>query len=694
MPAIIKKTMGTLSKYSDIVVAFFVVAIIGVIIVPIPSGFLDLLLVFNIALGVTILLLTLFTNSVLEFATFPTLLLVTTMLRLALNISSTRLILSDGNAGKIINAFGEFVTGSNYIVGAIIFIIIIIVQMVVVTSGASRVSEVTARFTLDAMPGKQMAIDADLNSGLIDEDTAKKRRLDLQREAGFYGSMDGASKFVKGDAVAGIIITIINLLGGILLFSIREGMGAMEALDVFGKLTIGAGLVSQIPSLLISIASGIIITRSDNDLGFGESLGGELLGSSKVILISASVMLIIGLVPGFPTLPFLFTAIILGGVGYLLFENEKAEQMILATPPKEEITMEQVMKQQEPEEAFMSFHVEPISLEIGYGLISLTDDGNDNNIVSHIMAIRRQCATEIGIILNPIRIRDNLQLGANEYIIKIKGNKVASGEIYVNKYLVIEPGGSDFGFEGIPAKEPAFGLEALWIDEKDKDMAELSGYTVVDPTVVLITHLKEIIKANSYELLGRQEVKQLLEAIKDRYNVVIDELIPDIMSLGEVQKVLQNLLKENVPINDLVTILETLADHGTMIKDTEVLTEHVRQALKRTIVKPYLNGEGALSVITIHPDLEETIAASIQRSISGSIPVLQPETITNIFDNIKSTSDILLASGMQFAILASPKVRVAFKNLISFTFPHLPILSLNEVPNDVEIEVLGMIDRV
>ena len=691
MEGIIKKTIIRITKYSDIVIAFFVVAIIGVIIIPIPSQILDLLLILNMALSLTILLLTLFTNRVLEFSTFPTLLLITTMFRLALNISSTRLILSEGNAGRVINAFGDFVAANNYIVGAIIFIIIILVQMVVVTSGASRVSEVTARFTLDAMPGKQMAIDADLNSGLIDEDTAKKRRQDLQREAGFYGSMDGASKFVKGDAIAGIIITIINLVGGILLFSVREGMGALEALDVFGKLTIGAGLVSQIPSLLISIASGIIVTRSEDDNSFGKSLEGELFRSGKVILITASMMVLIGIVPGFPTVPFLLMAIILGVVGYLLIENEKSEKEYENSKAE---TIAQRTNTQEIENRVLTFQVEPISLEIGYGLITLTDENNDNNIISHIMAIRKQCAGELGIILNPIRIRDNLQLNANEYIIKIKGNKIDSGELYLNKYMVIEPGGSDFEFDGIPAKEPAFGLDALWIDEGDKEKADINGYTVVDAVVVLITHLKEIIKSHSHELLGRQEVKSLLEGIKDKYNVVIDELIPDIMTLGEVQKVLQNLLKENVPINDLVTILETLADNGTMIKDTETLTEQVRQALKRTIVKPYISQDGTLSVITIHPDMEEYIGSNIQRSVTGSIPVLKPEAITQIFDNIRIVSDNLLLTGIQFVILASPKIRVALKNLISYTFPQIAVLSLNEIPNNIEIEVLGMVDKL
>lgn len=691
MEAIVQRTIGKLTKYSDVVIAFFVVAIIGVIIIPIPSQILDLLLVLNMALSIIVLLLTLFTKSVLEFTTFPTLLLITTMFRLSLNISSTRLILSQGNAGDVITAFGDFVAGNNYIVGAIIFVIIIIVQMVVVTSGASRVSEVTARFTLDAMPGKQMAIDADLNSGIIDEEMAKTRRNDLQREASFYGSMDGASKFVKGDAIAGIIIAIINLAGGILLFSIREGMGAMETLDVFGKLTIGAGLVTQIPSLLVSIASGIIVTRSEDEHSFGESLEMELFNSSKVILISAVVMLLIGLVPGFPTIPFLLMAVVLGVTGYLLLENEKAEQSHEKAIGEVAMTQPKIP---EAEESVMNIQVEPISLEIGYELISLTDEGNENNIVSHIMAIRMQCAKELGIILNPIRIRDNLQLEANQYVIKIKGNKIAGGKLYIHKYMIIEPGDSEFEFEGIPAKEPAFGMDALWIDEKDKEKADIAGYTVVEPVVVLITQLKEIIKSHSYELLGRQEVKQLLEGIKDNYNVVIDELIPDIMSLGEVQKVLQNLLKENVPINDLVTILETLADNGTMIKDTEVLTDHVRQALKRTIVKPHINQDGILSVITVHPDLEELLSDNIQRTAAGSIPVLEHDVITRILENIKNTSENLILNGIGFVILVSPKIRAALKNLISYTFPQMTVLSLSEIPNDVELEVVGMIEKI
>ena len=613
------------------------------------------------------------------------------MFRLALNISSTRLILGQGDAGHVINAFAGFVTGNNYIVGAVVFIIIVIVQMVVVTNGAGRVSEVTARFTLDAMPGKQMAIDADLNAGLIDENAAKERRKNLEREANFYGAMDGASKFVKGDAIAGIIITLVNLVGGILIFSMRDGMGVMAALDKFGKLTIGDGLVGQVPALLISIASGILVTRSDDGQSFGKTVVGELFGVSQVMMVAAAVLLIIGLVPAFPTIPFILVASALGAIGYLLMENDKAD--IIESNRNAEAILEST-REMEREEGVTSFQVEPISLEVGYGLIPMVDEGNDDNLISHITSIRRQCANEMGIIVNPIRIRDNLQLGPNDYIIKIKGNKIAGGQIYLNRFLVLDPGSSDFDLDGIYAKEPAFGLDAIWIERKDKEKAEMFDYTIVDPVTVIATHLKEIIKANSHDLMGRQEVQQLLEGIKEKYNVVVDELIPDILSLGEVQKVLQNLLRENVPIYDLVSVLEILADYGNITKDIEVLTEHVRHGLKRTIVKRYLNSEGALMVITVHPDLEEHIAGNTRKTLSGSIPVLEPSTITSILDNIKNINDKMLVNGIEPVILASPKIRVAFRNLISFNFPGIPVLSINEIPNDIEITAVGLVEKL
>ncbi len=677
-------------NYSDVIISFMVVAVIGLIIIPLPSTILDFLIIINMTIGINILLITLFTKSVLEFATFPTLLLITTMFRLGLNISSTRLVLTKGNAGHVIDAFANVVAGNNYIVGAIIFIIITIIQMVVVTNGASRVSEVSARFTLDAMPGKQMAIDADLNAGLITEDEAKKRRKDLQREASFYGAMDGASKFVKGDAIAGIIITLINLIGGILIFSLMQGMGVLEALDRFGKLAIGDGLVSQIPSLLISVSSGIIVTRSDDDNTFGNAIKEDFFPNPLIAGIVACVMFIVALVPGFPKIPFFIMSGIFGFIAFKKYESEDLEEQ-RQIERRQELLLLQKEKELEEDDSVSSFQVEPISIEIGYALIPMTDDSLDNSLMKQIISIRKQCAHELGVLLTPIRIRDNLQLGPNDYCIKIKGNEVARGEIYPNKFMVINPENEQMKLDGIPAKEPAFGLDALWIDEHDREIADIHGSTIVEPVTVIATHLKEVIYNNTAELLGRQEVKHLLEGIKDKYNVVIDELIPEIMRLGEVQKVLQNLLKEQIPINDLVTILETLADYGTATKDVEVLTEHVRQSLKRTIVKQYLGVDGVLRVVTLHPEVEELISKSTQKTTSGSVPVLKPDLITRLFDSINQVNQSLITQNIQYVILASPNTRLTFRKLISYNFPEVAVLSLNEVPNEVEIETVGML---
>lgn len=690
MNALLRNLGSAFTKYSEVIVGFIVVAIVGIILVPMPSILLDLLLVLNISMGVIILLLTLSSTHILQFSTFPTMLLIATMFRLALNISSTRLILRDGNAGYVINAFGEFVTGNNYIVGAVIFLIIVIVQMVVVTSGASRVSEVSARFTLDAMPGKQMAIDADLNTGLIDEETAKRRRSNLQREADFYGAMDGASKFVKGDAIAGVIITIINLLGGIAIFSLQHGVPLLEALEVFGKLTIGDGLVSQIPALLISVGSGILVTRSADGKTFGTSVMAELFSTASVLMVASAVLFLIALVPAFPTPPFMIIALILGVMGYLLNVNEKEE----AVREDAAAARQSMANKSSQSEAVTNFQVESISVEIGYGLISLVDEGLDDNLITQITSIRRQLASELGILVNPIRIRDNLQISPNEYMVKIKGNTVAKSEVYLNKYLVLDPGNLDFQLEGIKTKEPAFGMDAVWVEENMKERAELEGLTIVEPSTVFVTHLKETIKKYSPDLLGRQEVKQLLDSIKESYDVVIDELIPDIMTLGEVQKILQNLLREGVPIYDLITILETLADNGRITKDVESLTEQVRHALKRTIVKKHLNYDGRLEVVTVHPDLEDLISSNIQKTMSGSMPVLKPDIITKIFDSITNTVEGALIQGSEPTILTSPRIRTAFRNLISFNFPNVAVLSITEIPNDIEIEAVGLVDNI
>lgn len=682
------------AAFMDIGVSVFVVFILAMIIIPLPAFLLDLMLIINIALSITILLLTLFTKNVLEFSSFPTLLLITTMYRLGLNISSTRLILTVGEAGRVIDTFANLVAGNNMIVGAVIFIIIFVIQMIVVTSGSSRVSEVSARFTLDAMPGKQMSIDSDLNSGLINEEQAKKRRNDLERETQFFGAMDGASKFVKGDATASIVITLVNLIGGTLIHSIGEGMPVLEALNQFGKLTIGDGLVSQIPALLISIGSGVLVTRSGNAKSFGSTLVPELFGSPKIMYMVAGILCIFAVIPGFPILPFLLLAAVLGGSGYLLQQNEESEKVARISAEQEALAQERTQRNQTREDTLTTFQVDAIAIEIGYGLIAIADDSKEHNLMNQVQVIRKQCAQEMGILLSPIRIRDNLQLQMNQYVIKIKGNVHAQGEIYLDKHMIVAPGETDFVFDGIPTKEPTFGLDAMWIHESDREMADLRGYTVVDPLTVLVTHLKESIYKHSYELLGRQEVKQLLEGLKETHNVVIDELIPDILRLGEVQKVLQNLLKEQIPITDLVTILETLADYGTTVKDAELLTEYVRQALKRTVVKAHLDEEQVLHVVTVHPNTEELLTRNIQKSAAGSIPILQGDIVTRLFDNIKKIHSPLDAQGIPHVLLVSPKNRPALKNLLTYNFPEIAVLSLNEVPNEISIESAGMVDSI
>ncbi|KRL05499.1 flagellar biosynthesis protein FlhA [Liquorilactobacillus oeni] len=678
-------------NYADVIVSFLVVSIIGLIIVPLPAPVLDVLIVVNLTVAINILLITLFTRSVLEFTTFPTLLLLTTMFKLGLNMASTRLILTEGSGGNVIAAFANVVAGSNYIVGIILFVIIMIVQLVVVTNGAGRVSEVSARFTLDAMPGKQMAIDSDLNSGLITEEAARKRRKDLQREADFYGSMDGASKFVKGDVIAGIIITLVNLIAGTIIFSTKGDLSITDALSQFGKLSIGDGLVSAIPSLLVSIASGIIVTRSDNNSSFGLDIAKDAVRYPQLFRIVGIILLVLSIVPGFPFLPFLIIGILMFGASIFVTQNE---QKISIRQKKEEQTLalQRKKKEQEEDESVSSFQVEPIAIEIGYGLIPLVDSSVDNSLLSRIIAIRKQTARELGILVHPVRIRDNLYLDSNDYSIKIRGNEVGKGEIYPNKFMIISPNNEPFPFKGIPTKEPAFNIDAMWIDEKDKEAADLRGFTIIEPLTVIATHLKEIIFGHAPELLGRQEVKKLLEGIKDQSNVVIDELIPDILRLGEVEKVLQNLLEEKIPINDLATILETLADYGTVTKDTEQLTEYVRQALRRTIAAKYADENHSLDVVTVHPQVEELIMQSIQKTATGSYPVLKPDSVNRILEAVGKIQQELMVKNVSFVILTSPKIRLAFRKLIAFNFQNLAVLSLNEIPNELAIETVGNIN--
>lgn len=675
---------------ADILISAIVVGTIGLIIIPLPAAILDFLIIVNLTIAMNILLITLFTKNVLEFATFPTVLLITTMFRLGLNLSSTRLILTNGSAGHVIDAFANVVAGNNYIVGIILFVIIMIVQLVVVTNGSSRVSEVSARFTLDAMPGKQMAIDSDLNSGLITEDQARKRRKDLQREADFFGSMDGASKFVKGDAIAGIMITLINLIGGAVIFSLNGQLTIVEAFSQFGKLSIGDGLVSSIPSLLISVASGIIVTRSDNSVSFGLDIASDFMRNPLLFRIISVILLILAIIPGFPFLPFVIIAAVLFGIS--LFIKQQEEKAIIEQKKQAQtLALQRKKEQQEEEESVSAFQVEPISIEIGYALIPMVDSTLDNSLMNRIVAIRKQSAHELGILVNPVRIRDNLYLEPNNYSIKIRGNEVGSGEIYPNKFMIIS-NGEPFPFQGQLTKEPAFNLDAMWIEEKDKDAADLQGFTIIEPLTVIATHLKEIIYSHASELLGRQEVKKLLEGIKEQYNVVIDELIPDIMRLGEVQKVLQNLLDEQIPINDLASILETLADYGMVTKDIETLTEYVRQSLKRTISAKYADNTHSINVVVVHPKVEEIILQSIQKTATGSYPVLKPDVVNQLLERLGILHQQLMMENVPHVILASPKIRLAFRKLIAFNFPDIAVLSLNEIPNEMMIETVANLE--
>ncbi|RKI50572.1 flagellar biosynthesis protein FlhA [Clostridium paraputrificum] len=677
-----------LKENLDVLVAIGVIGIVLMIIIPLPKGVLDVLLALNITLSVVIMLITMFTTNVLQLSVFPTLLLVTTLFRLALNISSTRLILTEADAGSIITAFGDFVVGGNYVVGIIIFIIIVIVNFIVITNGAGRVAEVSARFTLDAMPGKQMSIDADLNSGLIDEATAKIRRQDLQSEADFYGAMDGASKFVKGDAIAGIIITLINIVGGIIIGVMMKNMSAGDAASKYIILTVGDGLVGQIPALLISTSSGILVTRSGSRDNFGKTFANQLTAFPVVTGIAAILMFSIGIIPDMPKLPFFLAAAAMGVLTYLLYKEENKKQELAIAMEEDEIVE---MERKEPENVMNLISVEPMEVEIGYGLIPLADETTGGDLLQRIASVRRQCAIEMGIVVQPIRIRDNLQLRTNEYVIKIRGTVIASSELMPNMLLCMDPTGDNSDIPGIKTIEPTFGLPAVWINKDQREEAEIKGLTVVDPTTVMVTHLTETIKAHSYELLGRQEVKLIVDNTREKYSAVVDELIPDLLTIGELQKVLQNLLREKVPIKDMVTIMESLADNSRNTKDIELLTEYVRFSLARTICNQIINEDRAVTVVTLHPQLEELVASNIQKSIQGTFPTIDPDTTTRIFNNIRDTIESVYFYNNQPVILVSPNIRCVFRKLIEMAFPHIMVISLNEIPNDVEIRTEGVV---
>lgn len=675
-------------KMKDLIILIGVIGIVLMMVVPVPLGLLDFLLIINISIALIILLVGMNTIDALQFSIFPSMLLLTTIFRLALNVSTTRNILANAEAGNVVRTFGSFVAGGNLVVGFVVFLILVLVQFIVITRGSERVAEVAARFTLDAMPGKQMSIDADLNAGLINEQQARERRQKIEREADFYGAMDGASKFVKGDAIAGIVILIINIIGGLIIGMTMHGMPISEALQTFSILTIGDGLVSQIPALLISTAAGIIVTRASSEGNLGHDITSQLLAQPKLLYIVAGTLTFLGLftpIHWYTTIPI---------AALLVFGARKMQQNLARKAIQEEQLVEeqQIEEVRSPESVLTLLQVDPIEFEFGYGLIPLADAQQGGDLLDRIILIRRQCALELGIVVPVIRIRDNIQLKPNEYVIKIKGNTVARGELLLNHYLAMSPGFDDDSITGIETKEPAFGLPALWIDEATKERAEMSGYTVVDPPSVVATHLTEVIKKHAHELLGRQETKALIDNVKETYSALIDELIPSILSVGDVQKVLVKLLREKISVRDLVTILETLADYGSYTKDTDVLTEYVRQALSRQITQQFTSIGDSLKVITVGPSLEKKIADSVQQSDQGTYLALDPSTSQIVFHRLNDQVTRMIQTGQQPVILTSPTIRMYFRQLLERTMQDIPVLSYSELEPSVEIQSLGVVN--
>lgn len=672
-------------RHSDIIVAAAVIFMVVIMVIIIPPGLLDVLLTINISISLIVLLVAMYNKETLEFSVFPTLLLIMTLFRLSLNVSSTRLILLNGEAGKIIETFGNFVLGGNPAVGFVIFLILVVIQFLVITKGAERVSEVAARFTLDAMPGKQMSIDADLNAGLINDQEAKERRKTIQQEADFYGAMDGASKFVKGDAIAAIIIIVINVIGGFVVGMVQKDMGALEALQKYTILTVGEGLVAQIPALLISVATGIIVTRAASDTNLGQDMVGQLFANPRVLAIAAGGLALLAAL-GMPPVPMLLLASILGATAFSITRRKKQEE---AQQVNQELEKE-VEETRKPENVVSLLHVDAMELEMGYSLIPLVDASQGGDLLDRVIMIRRQCALEMGLVLPPIRMRDNMQLKPNSYVIKIKGVEVANGILMVDHYLAMSSGLEDQTIEGIDTVEPAFGLPAKWIPAHLKEAAEMAGYTVVDPPSVIATHLTEVIKSHAHEILGRQDVKTLIDNIKQNFPAVVDELMPDLLSIGEVQKILANLLKERVSIRDLVSILETMADYARVTKDVDMLTEYVRQALARQISKQYGSQE-TLNVITLDPAVEQLLRDSLQQTEHGSFLALDPQKAQELYQQLQQVVERAGHLGYQPIVLCAPVVRIFFKRLTERFMPNLVVLSYNELDPNLQVQSVGMV---
>ena len=674
-------------KKADLGIALYLLTAIAMLIITIPSWLLDIFLAINISISFTILFGCMFTKEVLDMSFYPTMLLFTTIFRIALNVSSTKLILGTGDPGNVVTTFGEFVGGGDLIIGTIVFIILILIQFMVINKGSERVAEVTARFTLDAMPGKQMAIDADLNTGAITDAEAKRRRDKIQQESSFFGSMDGAVKYVKGDATAGLIITVVNIVGGIAMGVLRQGMDIGSALEKYTILTIGDGLVSQIPSLLISLATGILVTKGSKDADFSSVLIGQLFGIPKVLYIVGIAMAILGLVT--PLNDIVFVAL---GVTFVMAAR-MIESTIETANIESEADMDEMAAEEirQPENVNSLLQVDPIELEFGYGIIPLADVNQGGDLLDRVVMIRRQVALELGMVVPIIRLRDNIQLNPNQYIIKIKGIQVSEGEILFDHYMAMNPGFVEEEIAGIPTFEPSFHLPAIWITEGQRERAESLGYTVVDPPSIIATHLTEIIRQHVAELLSRQDVQNLVNNLKESNPALVEELIPKTLGIGEVQKVLQNLLREGISIRDLLTIFETLADYASTSRDTDILTEYVRQSLKRAISSKYFPPRETTSVVTLDPVVEQEIMKSVKQTEQGAYLALDPEKSRAILKSVETEVKKMENMGRNPIVITSPIVRIYFKRLTEEYYRDLIVVSYNEIGSDVELQSVGMI---
>ncbi len=687
VPAERLSPLSRITRSADIFLAIAAVLTIAMIIIPLPTLALSVLIILSLTAAFLVLLITMYTTEPLQFSVFPSLIILTTVYRLALNISTTRSILAHADAGAVIDAFGNFVVGGNYVVGFIIFFIIILVNYLVIAFGAVRIGEVSARFTLDAMPGKQMAIDADLNAGLISEDQARKRRHNLEREADFFGAMDGAARFVQRDAMAGIIIVIVNILGGFIIGIVQQGMTWIDALQTYTRLSIGEGLVASIPALLMSTSTGIMVTNAVSEANLGEDIASQIFVHPRVILFGGILLTGIAIIPGLGFTRLIFFALAAGAfaLSYILNQGARAEETKKAEEAKRITTV------RPPESVVPLVQVDPLELEIGYSLIPLVDVEQGGDLLDRVTMIRRQFALDLGLVVPPIRIRDNMALKPGAYAIKIKGVELARGEILIDHFLAMHPSDPAEKIEGIETKEPAFGLPALWITSTQKERAESLGYTVVDCTSVIATHLTEIIRSHAHEILSRQEVQSLMDNVKQTNAAVVEELIPNVLSVGDVQKVLQNLLRERVPIRDIVTILETLADYGKISKDLEILTEYVRTSLARTICKLFSVDDGKIKVLTLDPMLEQNLASQLQQTPSGNFLVLEPTLAQKLITTISQQAKRMQDLGYPAIILCSSKLRLYLRRFLERALPAVSVLSYNEIVQEVKLEAVGVV---